>query len=34
MREFPDLALATAPEDVEWKSGGFVRGPEKLLLTW
>jgi cytochrome P450 len=34
MREFPELALATAPEDVEWKSGGFVRGPEKLMVTW
>ncbi|MEN3269052.1 cytochrome P450 [Pseudonocardia sp.] len=34
LREFPDLRLAVAPEDVEWRTGAFVRGPRALPLAW
>lgn len=34
LREFPDLRLACAAEDVEWRSGALVRGPRELLLAW
>lgn len=34
LREFPDLRLAGAPDDVEWKSGALVRGPQELLVAW
>jgi cytochrome P450 len=34
LREFPDLRLAVAPEDVEWRTGAFVRGPRTLPLAW
>jgi cytochrome P450 len=34
LREFPDLRLAVAPEDVQWRKGAFVRGPRTLPLTW
>jgi cytochrome P450 len=34
LREFPDLRLAVAPEDVEWRTGALVRGPRALPLAW
>ncbi|MGW1678048.1 cytochrome P450 [Saccharopolyspora sp. NPDC002376] len=30
----PELNFATSADDVEWKSGMLVRGPQKMLLTW
>lgn len=33
-REFLDLRLAVAPEDIEWRQGGIVRGPVALPLAW
>ena len=34
LREFPDLRVAVAPEDVEWRTGARIRGPRALPLTW
>ncbi|WP_433296786.1 cytochrome P450 [Pseudonocardia sp. CA-142604] len=34
LREFPDLRLAVAPEDVQWRTGARVRGPRALPLAW
>jgi cytochrome P450 len=34
LREFPDLHLAVPAQDVEWRTGGFVRGPRTLPLAW
>jgi cytochrome P450 len=34
LREFPDLRLAVAPKDVEWRTGALIRGPRALPLAW
>lgn len=34
LREFPDLRLAVPAEQVPWRTGGLVRGPEALPLAW
>jgi nocardicin N-oxygenase len=34
LREFPDLRLAVAPEDVQWRTGALIRSPRALPLTW
>lgn len=34
VRDFPDLSLAVAPEDVRWREGALIRGPQALPLTW
>ncbi|MCW2716636.1 cytochrome P450 [Pseudonocardia sp.] len=34
LREFPDLRLAVPAQDVEWRTGAFVRGPKALPLAW
>ena len=34
LREFPDLHLAVPAEDVEWRTGALVRGPQALPLAW
>ncbi|WAJ44864.1 cytochrome P450 [Mycobacterium sp. Aquia_216] len=34
LREFPDLRLAVAPEDVQWRTGARIRGPRALPLAW
>jgi cytochrome P450 len=34
LREFPDLHLAVAPEEVQWRTGALVRGPRALPLAW
>lgn len=34
LREFPDLRLAGPAQGVEWRKGGFVRGPKALPLAW
>jgi cytochrome P450 len=31
---FPGLRLAVPPEEIPWKSGGLLRGPEQLLVEW
>ncbi|WP_030904693.1 cytochrome P450 [Streptomyces sp. NRRL F-5126] len=30
----PGLRLAVAPEDVRWRRGALIRGPENLPVTW
>lgn len=34
LRELPDLRLAVAPGDVQWRTGARVRGPRALPLAW
>jgi cytochrome P450 len=34
LREFPDLRLAVAPEEVQWRTGALIRGPRALPLAW
>ncbi|RJO79422.1 cytochrome P450 [Nocardia panacis] len=34
LRRFPTLRLAVPFEEVPWKRGLLVRGPEELLVTW
>ncbi|MFI5715659.1 cytochrome P450 [Nocardia sp. NPDC051750] len=34
LQRFPDLHLAVPVDEVPWKSGLLVRGPEKLLVGW
>ncbi|MEV0699408.1 cytochrome P450 [Saccharopolyspora sp. NPDC050389] len=34
LTRLPGLRFATSAEDVEWKSGMLVRGPQRMLLTW
>jgi len=34
LREFPDLRLAIPADEVPWRRGALVRGPERLPLTW
>lgn len=34
LERFPDLRLAVAEAEVEWKSGMAVRGPVTLPITW
>lgn len=34
LREFPDLRLAVAADEVPWREGALVRGPRELRLTW
>ncbi|MER7012602.1 cytochrome P450 [Saccharopolyspora sp. NPDC000359] len=34
LTRLPGLRFATTAEDVEWKSGMLVRGPQKMLLSW
>jgi len=34
LHHFPDLALAVPPNQVPWKSGALVRGPQSLPVTW
>ncbi|MFF2654179.1 cytochrome P450 [Streptomyces sp. NPDC058045] len=31
---FPRLRLAGPPEETEWQSKGFIRGPQTLMVTW
>ncbi|MGI5221085.1 cytochrome P450 [Nocardia sp. CA-290969] len=34
VERFPGLRLAVPVEEIPWKSGLLVRGPEKLLVAW
>jgi cytochrome P450 len=34
LREFPDLRLAVPADEVPWRRGALVRGPERLPLAW
>lgn len=34
LARFPDLRLAVAPEEIPWKTGGLLRGPEQLMVGW
>lgn len=34
LHEFPDLHLAVPADDVEWKTGALVPGPNRLPLEW
>ena len=34
LREFPDLRLAIPADEVPWRRGALVRGPERLPLDW
>ncbi|MEV6227061.1 cytochrome P450 [Saccharopolyspora shandongensis] len=34
LTRLPGLRFATSAEDVEWKSGMLVRGPQRMVLTW
>jgi Cytochrome P450 len=34
LREFPDLRLGVAPDDVQWRAGALVLGPRALPLAW
>jgi nocardicin N-oxygenase len=34
LREFPDLRLAIPADEVPWRRGALVRGPERLPLAW
>ena len=34
LREFPDLRLAVPADEVRWRRGALVRGPQVLPLTW
>ncbi|MEJ3657460.1 cytochrome P450 [Actinomycetes bacterium KLBMP 9759] len=34
LREFPGLRLAVEPDEVPWRTGGLVRGPQALPLSW
>lgn len=34
LERFPGLRLAAPVEEIPWKSGLLVRGPEKLLVAW
>ncbi|RKT82837.1 Cytochrome P450 [Saccharopolyspora antimicrobica] len=34
LARLPGLRFATSAEDVEWKRGMLVRGPQKMLLAW
>lgn len=34
LREFPDLRLGVAPDDVQWRTGALVLGPRALPLAW
>ncbi|MEV8016505.1 cytochrome P450 [Streptomyces sp. NPDC086554] len=31
---YPALALAVPPERIEWKTGGLIRGPKTLPVSW
>lgn len=34
LTRLPGLDFATSAEDVEWKRGMLVRGPQKMLVSW
>ncbi|WP_280489577.1 cytochrome P450 [Nocardia carnea] len=34
LERFPGLRLAVPEDEIPWKSGLLVRGPEKLLVSW
>ena len=34
IRRLPRLELATAADEVPWRNGLIVRGPERLSVTW
>ncbi|MEV5538630.1 cytochrome P450 [Saccharopolyspora shandongensis] len=34
LTRLPGLRFATSAEDVEWKTGMLVRGPQRMVLTW
>ncbi|MGP4016349.1 cytochrome P450 [Saccharopolyspora sp. 5N708] len=34
LRRLPGLRFATSADDVDWKSGMLVRGPQKMLVSW
>ena len=34
IRRLPRLELATTADEVPWRSGQIIRGPERLLVTW
>jgi nocardicin N-oxygenase len=34
LREFPDLHLAIPADEVPWRRGALVRGPERLPVDW
>ena len=34
LRGFPDLRLAVPADEVPWRTGALVRGPQELLLAW
>ncbi|MBO1332926.1 cytochrome P450 [Streptomyces sp. VRA16 Mangrove soil] len=34
LTRFPGLRLAVGPDEVEWQSKGFIRGPKALPVTW
>jgi cytochrome P450 len=34
LRRLPDLRLAIAPEEIEWRGGGLMRGVAALPVTW
>ncbi|MGW7006640.1 cytochrome P450 [Streptomyces sp. NPDC054933] len=31
---FPDLRLAVSPEEIQWRRGELIRGPEALPVAW
>jgi cytochrome P450 len=34
LTRLPGLRFAGSADDVEWKSGGSTRGPERMPITW